>query len=81
MYVFRLDHPTQPRMYQTIKKHPTVVEQYSQKLIKEGVVSETDYQAEKKKYDVICLRAHEKSKDVEHMNRQWLDSSWGRGLP
>ena len=68
-------------MYQTIKKHPTVVEQYSQKLIKEGVVSETDYQAEKKKYDGECQRAHEKSKDVEFMNKEWLDSPWKGMLP
>ena len=63
-------------MYQNIKKHPTVMEQYAQKLNKEGVVSDVDYKAEKAAYDDICKRAHEKSKDVDLMNREWLDSPW-----
>ena len=34
----------QPRMYQTIKKHKTVVEKYSEDLISSGVVTKGDYQ-------------------------------------
>ncbi len=63
-------------MYQTIKKHPPVVEQYAGKLIKEGVVSEVDYKSERQTYDDVCKRAYEKSKDVELAKGQWLDSPW-----
>ncbi len=63
-------------MYQTIKQHPPVVEQYAAKLIKEGVVSEKEYKAVRETYDNVCKRAFEKSKDMEHTSGQWLDSHW-----
>ncbi|XP_064395206.1 2-oxoglutarate dehydrogenase complex component E1-like isoform X3 [Halichondria panicea] len=78
-----MDEPmlTQPLMYQTIKKHPPVVEQYAGKLIKEGVVSEVDYKSERQTYDDVCKRAYEKSKDVELAKGQWLDSPWEDFFP
>lgn len=41
-----IDEPmfTQPRMYKAISKHPHVVDQYSDKLIKEGAITDQEYQ-------------------------------------
>ena len=35
---------TQPRMYKAINKHPHVLDQYSDKLMKEGVMNDQEYQ-------------------------------------
>ncbi len=41
---------TQPIMYNKIKRHPTVLEQYGKKLIEEKLISETDIQSIKSDY-------------------------------
>ena len=40
---------TQPTMYKKIRNHPSTVEIYSDKLIKEGVISKNDFDKQKKK--------------------------------
>ncbi|CAH8642237.1 unnamed protein product [Heterobilharzia americana] len=42
-----------PLMYKRIRQQPTVLEQYSKKLIGEGIVSEQEYKDEIAKYDQI----------------------------
>lgn len=74
-----MDEPnlTQPRMYQTIKKHKTVVEKYSEDLISSGVVTKGDYQEEQAEYGKICQDAFDKTRaDQELHHRDWLDSPW-----
>ena len=41
-----IDEPsfTQPRMYKAIGKHPHVLDQYAAKLVKEGVMTDQEYQ-------------------------------------
>ena len=40
-------------MYQVIKKHPPLVEQYSKKLINEKVVTEDEYKVHVQKIDTL----------------------------
>ena len=41
---------TQPVMYKAIKSHPTVLKQYKEKLIESSLISEEEYEDNKKKY-------------------------------
>ncbi|CAH8567365.1 unnamed protein product [Schistosoma turkestanicum] len=74
-----MDEPmfTQPLMYKRIREQPTVLEQYSKKLIDSGIVTEQEYKDEIAKYDQICEDAYELAKKhtVTH-NRAWIDSPW-----
>merc|ERR1712212_113497 len=74
-----IDEPmfTQPLMYQVIKKHKNVFEMYSEKLVQDGVVSDTDVQELVAQYEKICEDALEKSKQETKLEfRHWLDSPW-----
>ncbi|TGZ62946.1 hypothetical protein CRM22_007190 [Opisthorchis felineus] len=74
-----MDEPmfTQPLMYKRIKQQPTVLDQYSKKLVAEGIVTEDEYKAEIEKYDKICEDAYELAKkQTVTYNRSWLDSPW-----
>lgn len=46
-----MDEPmfTQPLMYKKISKQPTVLSQYAEKLIKEGTVTQQEYEVSDKK--------------------------------
>uniref|UniRef100_A0A0X3QC74 2-oxoglutarate dehydrogenase, mitochondrial n=1 Tax=Schistocephalus solidus TaxID=70667 RepID=A0A0X3QC74_SCHSO len=68
---------TQPLMYKRIHKLPTVLEQYSKKMVDEGVVTEAELEAEKAKYNKVCDDAYAEAKAHTVMyNRSWLDSPW-----
>ena len=74
-----IDEPmfTQPRMYQVIKKHPNVLELYSEKLINAGVVTPDDVQGLIGDYEQICEDALTESKSETKLEfRHWLDSPW-----
>ncbi|KAG5443699.1 2-oxoglutarate dehydrogenase, mitochondrial [Clonorchis sinensis] len=74
-----MDEPmfTQPLMYKRIKQQATVLDQYSKKLVAEGIVTEDEYKAEIEKYDKICEDAYELAKkQTVTYNRSWLDSPW-----
>jgi 2-oxoglutarate dehydrogenase E1 component len=67
---------TQPLMYRAIRSHPTAVEIYSKRLIKEGVVTDADVEDMQAKF-----RAHLdeelRSADSYRPNKaDWLDGRW-----
>ncbi|KAF5395166.1 Oxoglutarate dehydrogenase like [Paragonimus heterotremus] len=74
-----MDEPmfTQPLMYKRIRRQPTALDQYSKKLINEGVVTEEEHKNEIAKYDKICEDAYELAKkQTVTFNRAWIDSPW-----
>ncbi|KAF6777752.1 hypothetical protein AHF37_02848 [Paragonimus kellicotti] len=74
-----MDEPmfTQPLMYKRIRRQPTALDQYSKKLITEGVVTEEEHNNEMAKYDKICEDAYELAKkQTVTFNRAWIDSPW-----
>lgn len=74
-----IDEPmfTQPLMYKKIAKQPTVLASYVEKLIKEGVVTQQEFEDEVAKYDKICEEAYIASRrETAVRNRDWLDSPW-----
>jgi len=74
-----IDEPmfTQPIMYTLIKKHKNVLDIFSEKMIKEGVVTKDEVKAVVEKYDRICEEAYKKANETTEMfNKHWLDSPW-----
>lgn len=74
-----IDEPmfTQPLMYKTIRKTPHVLKKYSDSIIKEGSVTQNEYEEEVAKYDKVCEEAYIASKNVTAIhNADWLDSPW-----
>jgi len=75
-----IDEPsfTQPLMYQKIRKQPTLMKSYADKLVQDGTVTQAEYSEEVSKYDEICESAYENAKKVPAVrNSDWLDSPWG----
>ncbi|XP_017126965.1 2-oxoglutarate dehydrogenase, mitochondrial [Drosophila elegans] len=68
---------TQPLMYQRIRKLKTCLQLYSEKLIKEGVVSDNEFKAMVSQYDKICEEAWTESKTMKSIKySSWIDSPW-----
>nr|XP_003700147.1 PREDICTED: 2-oxoglutarate dehydrogenase, mitochondrial-like [Megachile rotundata] len=74
-----LDEPmlTQPLMYKRIKQHPNVLTLYSDKLLKEGVITEAYAKEEIDKYLDYCETEFTEAKKVESMQlTDWHDVPW-----
>jgi 2-oxoglutarate dehydrogenase E1 component len=74
-----IDEPmfTQPLMYKTIRKTPSSLKKYSDKIIQEGSVTQEEFEEEVAKYDKICEDAYLNAKKETVMrNSDWLDSPW-----
>ena len=73
-----LDNPdfTQPLMYQQIRKHPSILTIYTEKLIKEGVVTQDKVDQMANTINQIMEDSFEKSKDYEFKQSEWLSSKW-----
>jgi len=74
-----IDEPmfTQPIMYSIIKKHPSVLDIYSKKLIEEGVTTKEEAKAVVDKYERICEEAFKKAaEETQVYHKHWLDSPW-----
>ncbi|XP_043789946.1 2-oxoglutarate dehydrogenase, mitochondrial-like isoform X4 [Apis laboriosa] len=74
-----LDEPmlTQPLMYKRIKQHPNVLNIYSDKLFKEGVITEAFAKEEIEKYWNYCETEFEKAKTIDSMQLgDWHDIPW-----
>lgn len=73
-----LDEPkfTQPLLYAKIEKHPGAFNLYSEKLIKEGSVTEADVKNLKDKVNSILAKAYEEAPKFETKKSDWFDSPW-----
>ncbi|WP_333793736.1 2-oxoglutarate dehydrogenase E1 component [Hyphomicrobium sp.] len=69
---------TQPIMYNRIRKHPTVVQIYSDQLVEEGVVTPDDVEAMKGEFrsfldaELIAAESYKPNK------ADWLDGRWSK---
>ncbi|XP_019894314.2 2-oxoglutarate dehydrogenase-like, mitochondrial [Musca domestica] len=68
---------TQPLMYQKIRKHKPVLELYSEKLVKEMVLSAEELKALVAEYDQILeegFKEADKERSISY--KDWIDSPW-----
>ncbi len=67
---------TQPLMYKTIKNHKTTLEIYSERLIKDGLVPQTEIEVLKKNFQKILNDEFEAGKNFQPNKADWLDGRW-----
>ncbi|XP_017063507.1 2-oxoglutarate dehydrogenase, mitochondrial isoform X2 [Drosophila eugracilis] len=68
---------TQPLMYQRIRKLKPCLQLYAEKLIKEGVVTDSEFKGMISKYEKICEDAWAESKEIKTIKySSWIDSPW-----
>ena len=76
------DEPTftQPLMYKKIKSHPTTLNIYSKKLIKENSITEEEFKSEKKEFNDLLEKQFKSAKD-HHPKIDWFEGTWSRYRP
>ena len=76
------DEPTvtKPLMYKKIKSHPTTLNIYSKKLIKENSITEEEFKSEKKEFNDLLENQFKSAKD-HHPKIDWFEGTWSRYRP
>lgn len=69
---------TQPVMYTKIKDHPSLEKIYSQKLISEGAILESEYQKMAAEFDAHLAAEFEKAKLYKPLEPDWLKGDWSK---
>ncbi len=72
---------TQPLMYRRIRQHPTVVEIYARKLIREGVVTEEEFLAMVKRFRTLLEEEFDAATDYVPESADWLKGRWSALKP
>lgn len=73
---------TQPLMYSKIRALPSTREIYAERLIKEGVVTQAEVDAEVARFEAFLDAEFDAGKAFEAKKADWMDGQWqGIGLP
>ena len=67
---------TQPLMYKEIKKHPSTLQIYAEKLINEGLVTQEEVEQEKAAFRKSLEAAFEAAEQYQPNKADWLDGKW-----
>ena len=71
---------TQPIMYKKIKKHPTTLNVYAKKLIKNGTISEDEYNKMKLDFKNLLENQFKTAKEYKP-KLEWYEGVWSRFKP
>jgi 2-oxoglutarate dehydrogenase E1 component len=72
---------TQPLMYSKIRAQPSTREIYAERLIREGVITQAEVDAEVARFETFLDAEFEAGKSFEAKKADWLDGQWtGIGL-
>ena len=71
---------TQPIMYKKIKKHPTTLRVYSEKLIKEGIITSEEFNNIKKEFKNLLDKQLITAKEYKP-KLEWYEGVWSRFKP
>ena len=71
---------TQPIMYQKIKKHPSTLSVYAEKLIKEGTISEEEFIIMKTNFKNLLNEQFKTAKEYKP-KLEWFEGVWSRYKP
>jgi 2-oxoglutarate dehydrogenase E1 component len=72
---------TQPLMYAAIKKHPSVVKVYADRLIEEGVLTQEKYEQMENEFTSYLEDEFEAAKEYRVNKADWFEGKWeGLGL-
>ncbi len=67
---------TQPKMYQRIRKHPTVLETYARKLVENGTLSQEALDARKAEFRAVLDSEFDIATNYKANKADWLDGRW-----
>lgn len=67
---------TQPLMYKKIRSHPSVIEIYSEKLIKEGVMTKDEVETMRAEVREMLDEEFAAGEDYKPNKADWLDGRW-----
>jgi 2-oxoglutarate dehydrogenase E1 component len=67
---------TQPLMYKLIRNHPTVLKQYSRRLIDEGVITETEYVEMEDQFRGFLETQFQSAANFKPEKADWLGGKW-----
>ncbi len=67
---------TQPLMYKAIKKQKTTLQLYGERLVSEGLISQSDLEEEKARFQAHLNDEFEAGKDYRPNKADWLDGRW-----
>jgi len=71
---------TQPMMYKKIKKHPTTVNVYAEKLIKDGTISKEEFNNMKLEFNNLLSQQFKTAKEYKP-KLEWYEGAWSRFKP
>ncbi|MDB9799567.1 2-oxoglutarate dehydrogenase E1 component [Pelagibacteraceae bacterium] len=71
---------TQPLMYKKIKAQPTTLDKYSNRILKEGLLSANDFNNQKTNFKNYLEKQFESSKGYKS-ELKWYDGTWSRFKP
>jgi len=71
---------TQPLMYEKIKKHPTTLNVYARKLIKEGIITVEEFENDKKEFKNLLNEQLNTAKEYKP-KLEWFEGVWSRFKP
>jgi len=71
---------TQPLMYKKIRQHPTTLNVYANKLIKENVITQDEFDKMKKKFKNLLDEQFKTAKDYKP-KIEWYEGTWSRYKP
>ena len=67
---------TQPRMYRTIRSHPTTLQIYGEKLTKEGLITAQEFEDLKADFKAKLEGEFESAQGYKPNKADWLDGRW-----
>jgi 2-oxoglutarate dehydrogenase E1 component len=71
---------TQPLMYKKIRSHPSTVNIYGEKLIKDNLISKEDFNSQIKKFKNLLDQQFKTAKDYKP-KIEWFEGTWSRYKP
>ena len=71
---------TQPIMYKKIKQHPTTLNIYAEKLIKEGTITKEEFNNDKKEFKNLLDEQLKTAKEYKP-KLEWFEGVWSRFKP
>ncbi len=71
---------TQPLMYKKIRQHPTTLNVYGKRLVKEGTISNDEFDKMKKTFKNLLEEQYKTAKDYKP-KIEWYEGTWSRYRP
>ena len=69
---------TNPLMYKRIKKHPTTLQLYTERLVRDGLISQGEVEEMKTAFQAFLNEEFEAGREYRPSKADWLDGRWSK---